>query len=164
MVRPRQPPGRYGKYCNRDQDRKGEPARCFALDQRKASQVAQGYASHGSCKPVKHAVILAPTLRQGDSRVKSHDSAAQLLLDQPVYLAAVCAALGLLHHGTDDGADRLAVAGADLLGSLWVGLDRGGDYRLQLAAIGDLGEALALDDRGGGTTPGDKKIGSAARR
>ena len=65
-------------------------------------------------------------------------SDAELLPDQAVDLAAVGAALGLLHHGADDGADRLAVAGADLLGGLGVGLDRGGDDRLQLAVVGDI--------------------------
>src|SRR5680860_455455 len=74
-------------------------------------------------------------------------SETELLPDQAGYLAAVGAALGLLHHGADDRADRLAVAAADLLGGLGVGLDRGGDDRVELAAVGDLGEALAVDDR-----------------
>src|SRR3954469_16454474 len=87
---------------------------------------------------------------------KPHDSGAELLPDQAVDLAAVGPALGLPHHGADDGADRLTVAGADLLGSLGVGLDRGGDDRLELTAVGDLGEALALDDRSRVTTLRDK--------
>src|SRR5436305_1863543 len=59
----------------------------------------------------------------------------ELLPDQPIDLPAVSAALGLLHHGADDGADRLAIAGADLLGGLGVGFDRSGDDRLQLTVV-----------------------------
>src|ERR1700679_3891466 len=87
----------------------------------------------------------------------SRPSDPQLLPDQAVDLAAVGAALGLLHHGADDRADRLAVAGADLLGGFRVGLDCRRDDRLQLAAVrGHLGEALALDDRGRVAALGDQ--------
>ena len=55
----------------------------------------------------------------------AESSSPSCSLDQAVDLAAVGAALGLRHHGADDGADRLAVAGADLLGGLGVGGDRG---------------------------------------
>src|ERR1051326_6535062 len=73
----------------------------------------------------------------------------QLLANQPVDFAAVGAALGLLHHGADDCADRLLVAGADLLGGLWVGVDRGGNDCLQLTAVSrHLGQPFALDDGG----------------
>src|SRR4051794_17739080 len=72
---------------------------------------------------------------------------AELLPDQAGDLSPVGTTLGLLHDRADDGADRLAVAGLDLLGGGGVGLDRGGDDALELAAVGDLGEALARDDR-----------------
>src|SRR5688572_29303761 len=71
------------------------------------------------------------------------------LADQARDLAAVGAALGVAHDRPDDRADRLAVAGADLLGGLGVRLDRGVDPLLQLAAVGDRGQSLALHDLGG---------------
>src|SRR3954452_6659436 len=95
-----------------------------------------------------------PTSAIRSARSRSSSSSArtaepptlpQLLADQPAHLAAVRAALGLLHHRADDHPGRLRVAGAHLLGGLRIGLDRGGDDRLELAAVRDLSEALALD-------------------
>src|SRR5436190_1268947 len=91
--------------------------------------------------PASTAQMPAPT-----AHVHPRPLAPKLLLDQAVDLAAVGAALGLLHHRTDDRADGLLIAGTNLLGRLGICLDRGGDDRLQLAAVGDLSKALMLDD------------------
>src|SRR4051794_36770140 len=72
---------------------------------------------------------------------------AQPLADEARDLAPVGGPLGLAHHGADDRADRLWIAGADLLGGDGLGLDRRGDDRLQLARVRHLCQAFTLDDR-----------------
>src|SRR4051812_49733232 len=73
-------------------------------------------------------------------------SYAQLLPDQAVHLAAVRAALRLAHHEADDGADGLALATAQLLDRLRVGLERPLHDRLELVRAREPERAL-LDDR-----------------
>ena len=63
---------------------------------------------------------------------RGYASAVELRADQPLHLAAVGAALRLPHHGADDRADRLPLAGLDLLDRVGVGGDRAIDDLAQL--------------------------------
>src|SRR5439155_12757890 len=63
------------------------------------------------------------------------------------YLCAVRSSLRLAHHGPDDRAGCLRLAGPHLLDRLRVVRYRSLDQRLQLAAVRDRGETLRLDDR-----------------
>src|SRR3954452_16774105 len=71
---------------------------------------------------------------------------ADLLADHPLDLAAVGAALRLAHHGADDGADGLSLAGPDLLDRVRVLGDRAVHDLVQLAALG-AAQPLLLDHR-----------------
>src|SRR4051794_1424584 len=74
---------------------------------------------------------------------------AELLADDPRDLFSVRAAARLLHDMADDHADRLHVAGLQLLGHVGVRGECGLDDRRELVAGADRAQALALDDRRG---------------
>ena len=83
----------------------------------------------------------------------------ELLAHDARDLGAVGAPLRLAHDVADDRADRLHVAGLDLLGGVGVGGERGLDDRVQrVVAAGHRAEALGLDDRGRVAAVGDEPV------
>src|SRR6266516_37702 len=70
----------------------------------------------------------------------------ELFADQTHNLAPVGAAVRLPHDSPDDRADRLRVAGLDLLGGRPLCFDRPLDDRLELAGVRDRCQLTRLDD------------------
>src|SRR5665811_873514 len=74
---------------------------------------------------------------------------AQMLPQQFVDHLGIRLALGLLHDLAHEEAENAVASLPELLGRSWVGLDDGGDHRLQLARVGDLSHPPVRDDGGG---------------
>src|SRR3954447_26143034 len=88
---------------------------------------------------------------------------AELLADEPVDLAAVGAAAGLLHDRADERAHRLGVAALDALDDVRVVLDHLRDDAGELAVVLQRSQALAVDDLGRVATLGDELLDHGAR-
>src|SRR5690606_13474884 len=82
-----------------------------------------------------------------EARFEGRASGAELLLQQLVDLSRAGLALARLHDLTDQGVEGLLLAGAEFIDRLLVGGEYLVDHGLDRAAVGDLLEALLIDDR-----------------